>query len=146
MKMVTHRGLVEDIGAPDKRGGFECRVGDVRVRVHPDLASSLTNGDDVYLAGKYRDKVLYVLAVNNLRSGKTAQVDATNQMLLIGLWGWVGIMSAAVLPMPVVSDSSAAWAILLLAAIIGVTFMSRSIRELILINRAANWVRHPDIK
>ena len=143
MALVTHRGRVADVTPFGKRGALICRVGNTKVRVHPDLASVLGDGDEVYLAGKLSKGVLTALAVNNLSRHKRAGLDATNNMLLIGFMGWLGVQAAALLPM--FDDLPLLWGGFLVLTVFGLTGTFRSIRELVLINRAAKWVRYPEL-
>jgi hypothetical protein len=145
MGMVTHRGRVTELEPFGKRDGRRCRVGKIEVRLHRDLAAAVGEGDEVYLAGKYAKAkgLLTALAVNNVSRGERKSLDATNNMLLVGLLGWLGLQSAALLPM--FTDRPLLWALFLVPALFGIGGMFRSIRELILINRAAKWVRYPDL-
>lgn len=143
MALVTHRGRVAEVTPFGKRGALICRVGNTEVRVHSDLASMLSDGDEVYLAGKLRKGVLTALAVNNLSRHKSGGLDATNNMLLIGFMGWLGVQAAALLPM--FDGVPLLWGVFLVLTLFGLGGTFRSIRELVLINRATKWVRYPDL-
>jgi TRAP-type C4-dicarboxylate transport system permease small subunit len=79
--------------------------------------------------------------VNNLTRGRVTQLDGTNNMLLLGFLGWLGIQAAALLPM--FSDEWPIWSVLMALTVFGLGGVFRSIRELVLINRAGKWVAYP---
>jgi hypothetical protein len=141
MRLMTHRGRVEDLTTPDKRGAAQCRIGKVTLKLHKDLVTTVNSGDEIYVAGKYGKGVMIVFAVNNLTRGRVTQLDGTNNMLLLGFLGWLGIQAAALLPM--FSDEWPIWSVLMALTVFGLGGVFRSIRELVLINRAGKWVAYP---
>jgi hypothetical protein len=141
MATTLLRGRVESVSIPAPNGAAECRIGDKTVALHRDLADSVKQGDDVLVAGFARDKVLKALALNNVTRSKLAQIDCTNNILLLGLGGFLAILfgvfglggsNGAIV-------SSLEDAVAIAGIILGVV----SLRALWRVIRAASWVDYP---
>lgn len=145
MEMAIWRGHIEALTPPDPRGAVECRVGQANVKVHPDLVSSIGNGDKVLVAGSSADGVLHAMAVHNLTRQKLAHIDPSNQVLLAGLWGFIALMSAA-FGWPVINHLTVYSVVLNVLAIVGMVGVVRSILRITRVSRAASWIRYPDVQ
>jgi hypothetical protein len=144
MGLQLLRGHVKDIAAPDNRGAAACQIGKYNVKVYGDLVSSVGKGDDILLAGELKSNVFHALAVKNFDRNKTAQIDPTNNMLLMGLSGFV-CMVGGVLGLRYAGSGGILESLDFTLAMIGLIGMVMSLRRLILINRAGNWVSRPEL-
>lgn len=142
MQMAIWRGRIEQLTGPDQHGAAECRVGNMTVRLPSDLSGNLSNDDLVLVAGNTANEVLRAMAVHNLTREKMSQIDPTNQVLLTGLFGFIGLMSLAIgwqYPM------STPFIVLNALAVIAAVGALRSIARLFRVAQAASWIRYPDI-
>ena len=143
MEMAIWRGHIENLGTPGPKGTAECRLGQASVQLPPDLTGSVADGDKVLVAGASTNGVLAAMAVHNLTRGKLTQVDPTNQVLIAGLWGFIGLMSLAVgwqFPM------GAPFVILNVIALIGAAGVLRCVNVIFRVASAASWIRYPDLQ
>ncbi len=85
MVMETRRGIATGIVKTDKGSAVECRLGEGKALLHPDLQRIVKEGDDILVAGDLRDDVLHALALKNMTQNKNAQIDGSNYTLLIGM-------------------------------------------------------------
>jgi hypothetical protein len=145
MEMAIWRGNIEDLTPPDPRGGVECRLGKDTVKVHPDLASNIGNGDKVLVAGNTADGVLHAMAVHNLTRNRLTHIDPSNQVLVAGLWGFICLMSAA-FGLPGVIHANLYSVALSMLAFVGLVGVIRNIQRITRVTRAANWIRYPDLQ
>jgi len=144
MGLQLLRGHVKDIATPDNRGAAACQIGKYNVKVYGDLVSSVGKGDDILLAGELRSNVFHALAVKNFDRDKTAQIDPTNNVLLMGISGFV-CMVGGVLGLRAVGGGGIVESLDFMMAIAGLIGMVIALRRLILINRAGNWVSRPEL-
>ncbi|MCC6209156.1 MAG: hypothetical protein IT488_13545 [Gammaproteobacteria bacterium] len=142
MQMAIWRGQIENLTATDQQGESECQVGSTKVRLHPDLVSSVSEGDKVLVSGSSADGVLQAMAVHNLTKDKLTQIDPTNQILITGLFGFIGMLSLAV---GWQNTMNVLFLILNTVAIIGAAGAVRSISRIVRVARAASWIRYPDL-
>lgn len=142
MGLQLLRGHVEDVATPDNHGAAACHIGKYNVKVGSDLVSSIGKGDDILLAGELRNDVFHAMAVRNFNRGKTAQIDPTNNILLMGASGFV-CMLGGVLGLKAIGSGGIIESLDIVMAIIGLIGMGITLRRMILINKAGNWVsRH----
>jgi hypothetical protein len=142
MGLQLLRGHVKDVAAPDNHGAADCHVGKYNVKVCSDLVSSIGKGDDILLAGELRNDVFHAMAVKNFNRGKTAQIDPTNNILLMGVSGFV-CMLGGVLGLRAIGSGGIIESLDIVMAIIGLIGMGITLRRMILINKAGNLVnRH----
>lgn len=144
MEMAIWRGTIEDVTPPDSGGAVECRLAQGRINLHPDLTSNVGQGDKVLVAGNNADGVMHAMAVHNLTRNKLTQIDPSNQVLLAGLWGFIGMMSAA-FGWPMLDHLSALSVVLNVLAIVGLIGVIRSALSIIRVTLAASWIRYPDL-
>jgi hypothetical protein len=145
MEMAIWRGTIEDLTPPDSRGGVECRLAQGKVKLHPDLTSNAGSGDKVLVAGGITDGALHAMAIHNLTRGRLTQIDPSNQVLLAGLWGFIGMMSAA-FGWPMIDHPGILSVVLNVFAIVGLVGVIRSALHITRVTRAANWIRYPDLQ
>lgn len=144
MAIQLLRGHVKDVTSPDKHGAADCHIGKYNIKVYSDLVSSIGKGDDILLAGELRNEVFHALAVKNVDKGKTAQIDGTNNFLLMAVSAFV-CMFGFVLGMKAVSSAGMVESMDMAMAFVGLIGMGITLRRLFLINRAANWISRADI-
>jgi hypothetical protein len=144
MAMQLLRGHVKDVTSPDKHGAAACHIGKYNVKVYSDLVSSIGKGDDILLAGELRDDVFHALAVKNVDKNKTAQIDGTNNILLLGASSFL-CMLGLVLGLKAVNSGGVVESLDMAMAFIGLIGMGISFRRLFLITRASNWVSRADL-
>ncbi|MBK8162985.1 MAG: hypothetical protein IPK65_07535 [Gammaproteobacteria bacterium] len=144
MEMAIWRGIVEDLTTPDSGGAVECRLAQGKIKLHSDLTSNVGRGDKVLVAGNIADGVLHAMAVHNLTRNRLTHIDPSNQVLLAGLWGFIGMMSAA-FGWPMLGHLSALSVVLNVLAIVGIVGVIRSALHIIRVTLAANWIRYPDL-
>ena len=144
MAMQLLRGHVIDVTSPDKHGAAGCHIGKYNVKVYSDLVSSIGKGDDILLAGELRDDIFHALAVKNVDKNKTAQIDGTNNILLMGASAFF-CMLGLVLGMKAVNSGGLVESLNMAMAFIGLIGMGITFRRLFLITRASNWVSRADL-
>lgn len=144
MGLQLLRGHVKEIATPDNRGAAACQIGKYNVKVYGDLVSSVGKGDDILVAGELKSEVFHALAVKNFNRDKTAQIDPTNNILLMGASGFV-CMLGGVLGLRAVGGGGMVESLDVVMAIIGLIGMVITLRRIVLINRAGNWVSRPEL-
>jgi hypothetical protein len=142
MGIKLQRGHVENITPSGKNGAVDCQIRDHKIKVHPYLADKFGAGDDVLVAGELKNNVLHAMAVNNFKQDKIAHIDCTNYILILGVSGYVGIM-AGVFGL----EGSGGWVTSLqdVTSIIGLAIAALAIRRVVVVNRASNCVRYPEL-
>jgi hypothetical protein len=144
MAIQLLRGHVRDLTIPDKHGGVSCQLGKCTVKVYGDLVSSIGKGDDILLACVQRSDVYHALAVKNIDKGKTAQIDPTNNILILA--GSVFVcMLGFVLDLQAESSGIIVQSMDMIVGFIGLIGIGISLRRLFLITRAGTWVRHAEV-
>jgi hypothetical protein len=144
MALQLLRGHVKDVTSPDNHGAAGCHIGKYSVKVSSDLVSSVGKGDDILLAGELRNDVFHAMAVKNLDKDKTAQIDCTNNVLLIGAFGFVFFLGF-VLALRAINTGGVVQSMDMVMAFVGLVGMGIALRRLFLINRASNWVSRIDL-
>jgi len=144
MAIQLLRGHVKDVTSPGDHGAADCHIGKYSVKVSSDLVSSVAKGDDILLAGELRNDVFHAMAVKNLDKDKTAQIDGTNNILLMGASAFV-CMLGFVLALKAINTGGVVQSADMVMAFIGLIGMGITLRRLFLINRAANWVSRVDL-
>ena len=144
MALQLLRGHVKDVLSPDTRGAGGCHIGKYNVKVYSDLVSSIGNGDDILLAGELKDDIFHAMAVKNIDKGKTAQIDCTNNILLMGASTFVCLLGF-VLALRAINSGGVVQSVDMVMAFVGLIGMVITLRRLFLIIRAANWVSRADL-
>ncbi len=144
MAIQLLRGHVKDVGSPDNHGAADCHIGKYSVKVSGDLVSSVGQGDDILLAGELRKDVFHALAVKNLDKNKAAQIDGTNNILIMGASAFI-CMLGFVLALKAINSGGAVQSADMVMAFVGMVGMGITLRRLFLINRAANWVNRVEL-
>jgi hypothetical protein len=144
MAIQLLRGHVKDVSSPDNHGAADCHIGKYNVKVYSDLVSTVGKGDDLLLAGELRNDIFHAMAVKNIDKGKTAQIDCTNNILLMGMSGFI-CMLGFVLALKAINTGGVVQSIDLVLAFVGLIGMGITLRRLFLITRASNWVTRADI-
>jgi len=144
MAIQLLRGHVKDVTSPDNHGAAGCHIGKYNVKVSSDLVSSVGKGDDILLAGELRDDVFHAMAVKNIDKDKTAQIDCTNNILLMGASAFI-CMLGLVLGLKAINSGGVVQSLDMAMALIGLIGMGITLRRLFLITRAANWVSRADL-
>lgn len=144
MAIQLLRGQVKDVSSPDSHGAGGCHIGKYNVKVYSDLVSSIGTGDDILLAGELKDDVFHAMAVKNIDKGKTAQIDCTNNILLMGASTFLCLLGF-VLGLRAITSGGVVQSIDMAMAFIGLIGMGITLRRLFLITRASNWVSRADL-
>jgi hypothetical protein len=144
MAIQLLRGHVKDVTSPDDHGIGGCHIGKYNVKVNGDLVSSIGKGDDILLAGELRNDIFHAMAVRNIDKGKTAQIDCTNNILLMGASGFV-CMLGFVLALKAINSGGVVQSLDMVLAFVGMIGMGITLRRLFLITRASNWVTRADL-
>lgn len=144
MAIQLLRGHVKDVTSPDNHGAADCHIGKYNVKVYSDLVSSVGKGDDILLAGELRNDVFHAMAVKNIDKDKTAQIDCTNNILLMGASAFV-CMLGFILGLKAINTGGLVQSIDMAMAFIGLIGMGITLRRLFLITRAANWISRADL-
>jgi len=142
MSLQLLRGHVKDVTSPGKHGAADCHIGkyEYNVKVYSDLISSIgKGGDDILLAGELRNDIFHAMAVKNIDKGKTAQIDGTNNILLMGASAFVFGLGF-VLGLKAIDGGGIVQSLNMAMIFIGLIGMGITLRRLFLITRAANWV------
>jgi len=145
MEMAIWRGTIEELTPPDSRGTVECRLAQGKIRLHTDLASNAGEGDKVLAAGSIAGGELHAMAIHNLTRNRLTHIDPSNQVLLAGLWGFIGMMSAA-FGWPMIDHPGVLSVALNVLAIAGLVGVIRSALHITRVTRAANWIRYPGLQ
>ena len=144
MAIQLLRGHVKDVTPPNNRGAADMHIGKYNVKVGSDLVSSVGKGDDILLAGELRDDVFHAMAVKNIDKDKIAQIDCTNNILLMGASAFI-CMLGFVLGLKAINSGGVVQSLDMAMAFIGLIGMGITLRRLFLITRAANWVSRADL-
>jgi hypothetical protein len=139
------RGTIKNLTAPDKNGAAKCLLNEYKVVVPRDLVSSIREGDDVQIAGIIKKGELHAMAARNYQQNKTARVDATNYILLMGIGGFMGIMFGVFAFQSIDSGSTLIISIDDFISILGFLTMAFAIRYIVSINSASNLVSYPKV-
>ena len=139
MGLSLQRGYVEEVVQSQKDGAADCRISDCRIKMPPELADIVEEGDNILVAGELKKDVLQAYAVKNLGKGKTAYIDSTFFILLMGagacsgiLFGVFGLESVSNLIGPVED----------LLSIVGFIVAAVALSRVVLINRANNLIKY----
>ena len=144
MAIQLLRGHVKDVTSPENGGIGECHIGKYNVKVNGDLVTSIGKGDDILLAGEVRNDIFHAFAVKNIDKDKTAQIDCTNNVLLVGASGFI-FMLGFVLGLRAINSAGMVESMDIVLAFIGLIGMGITLRRLFLITRAASWVNRADL-
>jgi hypothetical protein len=144
MALQLLRGHVKDVTSPDNRGAADCHIGKYNVKVYSDLVSSIGKGDDILLAGELRNDIFHAMAVKNIDKDKTAQIDSTNSILLMGVSAFMCGLGF-VLALKAINTGGVVQSVDMVLAFIGLIGMGITLRRLFLITRAGNWVSRADL-
>lgn len=144
MAIQLLRGHVKDVTSPDDHGAADMHIGKYNVKVSSDLVSSVGKGDDILLAGELRDDVFHAMAVKNIDKDKMAQIDCTNNILLMGASAFI-CMLGFVLALKAINSGGVVQSLDMAMAFIGLIGMGITLRRLFLITRAANWISRADL-
>lgn len=144
MAIQLLRGHVKDVTSPDSHGTGGCHIGEYNVKVNGDLVSSIGKGDDILLAGELRNDIFHAMAVKNIDKGKTAQIDCTNSILIMGAFAFL-FMLGAVLAMKAVNSGGVVQSLDLVLAFFGLIGLAITLRRLFLITRASNWITRANL-
>ena len=140
MGIQVLRGHIKDVAPPDDHGAAKCHIGDYNVKMHGDLVSSISKGDDVLLAGELKNDIFHAMAVKNFdKQGKIAQVDCTNYILLMGAGAFLFAVGA-ILGARNIGSGGLIESLLGAVSIIGLVGMVAILRRLLLTMKAASWV------
>ena len=145
MGIALQRGQIANVTKSDKDGSADCRVGDRQVRLHPTLAGIIAPGDNVVVAGEVdKHDVLQAYAMNNLGKGKTARVDSTFFILVMGVAGYVGIM-CGVFGLEAIGTGSLVGEVQDAVSIAGLIVAGFALRRMVVMNRASNAIDYDQI-
>jgi hypothetical protein len=144
MAIELLRGHVKDLASPDKRGDADCQFGRYTIKISGDLLSSIARGDDLLLACEQHNDRYSALAVKNIDKGKMAQIDLTNNVLLLLACGFVCVFGFVV-DVQAAGSSAVVQSTAMGMGIIGLIGIAIVLRRLFRITRAAALVRHADI-
>ena len=141
MAIKLQRGHVEGLTAPEKDGSVECRISNQKILVHPYLADNIRS---VLVAGELKNDTLQAMAVNNFRQEKISHIDCTNYILILGVSGYIAIICGV---FGLEATDSGDWLTILqyVASILGFAVAAISIRRVVMVNRADNCVRFPEL-
>ena len=137
------RGTVRNLTARDKGGAVKCRLDGYDVMVPGDLVSSMHEGDEVEVAGTMSKGAMHAMAVNNFKLDKTARVDVTNYVLLIGIAGFIWLLCGVLGLRALGTGEILAESIDDIVSIASFITVMFAIRSLFLINRASNQLKYP---
>ncbi len=140
MGIALQRGHVEEVVQSDKNGAANCRVSEQKIRMSSTLAGIVAEGDNVLVAGEIKKNVLQAYAVNNLGKGKTARIDSTSFILLMGVGGYLGIMFGVISLMTATGGLIGSLQDVL--SIAGFILAGVALRRVVLINRASNLISY----
>lgn len=147
MSLQLLRGHVKDVTSAGKHGAADCHIGkfEYNVKVYSDLVSSVgKGGDDVLVAGELRNDVFHAMAVKNLDKGKTAQIDGTNDILIMGASAFVFGLGC-VFGLRAGTSGGIVQSLNIAMIFIGLIGMGITLRRLFLITRAGNWVSRAEL-
>ncbi|HFE39662.1 MAG TPA: hypothetical protein ENK06_14810 [Gammaproteobacteria bacterium] len=85
MGVELKHGDVQNIDPISKNGTSRCRINNLDIELHRDLADSIKPGENVWIAGTFRKKVFHALALKKFGQNKIYGIDCTNYILLTGL-------------------------------------------------------------
>ncbi len=91
MGLEVCRGKVSSLAKPEQDSRTECKIGESRVQLHPDLERHIAEGDEVIVAGNPGDTGIAAMAVHNVSQKKVSYVDASNYVLGIGFGGFIAL-------------------------------------------------------
>ena len=146
MQIELKRGHASNVTSLDKpEGAVECNLDNYKILLHRDLADKISEGDEIVIAGRLHDNQLYALAVKNISSGKTGQLDPTTYSLAMGVSGFILILCfVESINYLRVGDSTIATGLALVsfAGLIGIVMTALRIFE---ISRAARQIKYGSI-
>lgn len=145
MYLISRRGNIEDLTTQDNNHTIDCRIGACKIKIHPDLVSSVGSGDDVLVAGESRSEVLHALAVHNITREKLAHIDSTNYFLVIALTGYISVMCAA-FGLQAIGTPTLVEYLEDAVSIIGLAIVVVFINKIVRVNWATKRVSYPDVQ
>lgn len=137
------RGTVRNLTTLEKGGVVKCRLDGYNVLIPADLVSSMREGDEVEVAGTMSKGTMHAMAVKNFKQDKTAQVDVTNYVLLIGVAGFIWLLCGVLGLRALGTGEILAESIDDIVSIVGFITVMFAIRNLFLINKASNQLKYP---
>ena len=140
MAIKLQRGHIEDMSPADKDGYVEFRIGEIRVKAHPNVAKTLNMGDEVMVAGEMKNDVLEAFASKNYTNEKDSQIECTPYMIIFAIGGYVGIL-CGVFGLEAVSGDWIGW-LQDTASIIGLIVAVFAIQRVRRVIRANRWIRY----
>ncbi|HHM04237.1 MAG TPA: hypothetical protein ENJ19_00655 [Gammaproteobacteria bacterium] len=140
MGTVLLSGQISALSAPDKDGAVTCRIGTSAVSIHPDLADSVTQSDNVAVAGEVKNNVLHVVALKNFNRGKIAKIDCTPYILFMGAGLFLFVLSG-IFSLKGTSGSSLIDSAEGVISIAGLALAVWMLRRTVHAIRAANWIQ-----
>lgn len=143
MGIKIQSGHVTSVGSPHKDGSVDCSLGNYQIKVHRDLADSLSEGDDVAVAGEVKNSVLQALAINNFKKDKLAQIDCTNYILFMVLGCFVFILFA-ILSLLETDGNVIVTSAEDVASLGGLVLAILALRRTIHVVRAGSWVKYAE--
>ena len=144
MAIQLLRGHVKKVTSPDKHGRADCQLGTYSVKLYGGLAGNIGTGDDILLACELRKTDYRALAVKNIDTGKTTQIDPTNSILFLAASFFL-CMLGFVLVLQAEGSSVVVQSMDMTLGFIGLIGIVINLRRLFLITRAGTWVRHADL-
>ena len=142
MLLELLRGHVRALASPSKDGAVDCQIGRHNIKVPKDLIANVGKGDDILFACTQSKESYQAWAIRNIATGKTAQIDPTNSVLIMLAGGFALILGLA---LGMDAEASLTRSLDMGMALIGMTGVATSLRRLFLITRAGSWVRGADI-
>lgn len=144
MSIKLQRGRVGNITRSAKDRSVDCPIGNMQVTAHPNLAKAFASGDEVMVAGEVKNDVLHAFALRNLTQDKSAQIDCTNYILILGMGGYVGIL-CGVFGLEAVGTGSLLGMVQDAASIAGLMVAGWAVHRLLLVIKANRWLKYAQI-
>jgi len=142
MGLVFQRGQIENLATEDQKGSATCSIDNKKVSLHPALNKVVSQGDEVFIAGRLDKKsdTLKAYAVNNITQRRIASVDSALYILLMGLGFYAAIFFSVV---GMKEENELLQSLEYFVAIAGLVTAAVTIRTAVLINKASNGVNYP---
>ena len=139
MGIKFERGNVGQVSVPDKHGAVECRIGDQNIKVHRDLADRVIKGDEILVVGELKKGILQAYAIKNINQNKTAKLDVTGYVLIMGV-GFYLLIFFGVFGLEEIGGTQ--WeSTQYILSIIGLIIAVWTLRRIIHIVKSDTWVR-----
>lgn len=145
MEIELLHGTVSDLSAWGKHGAAKCRLDGRNVMLPMDLTVNLHEGDNIQVAGTMKKDALLAMAMKNSRQGKTARVDATGYVMLMGLGGFLWILCGVLGLRAIGTDAVLMESINDLVSIAGFVVMLLMVRHVFLINKASDQIKYAEM-